>query len=125
MEIFEHSVKEEFCSCNFCDRGSVNTSGYGLVYPYEKVYSFKRDGTGLLAFICPDCLKELQSKVNELSALSSPTIQVLKELLGQGKKLASVKYYADETKCGLKQAKDFVDKLVDENPDWYKPDNWY
>jgi len=49
-------------SCNFCDKGELNETGYGLKYPYQYVYLFKREGSGLQASICDECLKELNEK---------------------------------------------------------------
>ena len=121
MEVSKHSVVNDNCSCNFCDRGRINLEGMGLVYPYDTVYSFKREGSGLLAFICNDCLSELRVKVGDIKFVSSPVMEGIKNLLNDGKRLRAVKYYHDCTGSELKDSKDFVEKLMKENPTWYKP----
>jgi len=122
MEVNIHSVINDNCSCNFCDRGEINLEGMGLIYPYDAVCSFKREGSGLLVFICPDCLEELRNKVENIRFVSSPVIEEIKNLLNDGKRLGAVKYYHNCTGNGLKDSKDFVEKLMKENPTWYKPD---
>ena len=48
-------------SCDFCDRSRLTDSGYSLSYPYDEVY--KLSGNGLGANICPDCAKQLMTRV--------------------------------------------------------------
>lgn len=122
MEVNIHSVINDNCSCNFCDRGTINLEGMGLIYPYDVVYSFKREGSGLLAFICPNCLEELRDKVGDIRFVSSPVIREIKNLLNEGKRLCAVMYHHDYTGSRLKESKDFVEKLMKENPSWYIPD---
>lgn len=62
MLVEKKNVRKDNTSCNFCNRGKLNEGGYGLIYPYEYVYTFKREGNGIQADICPDCLKELHVK---------------------------------------------------------------
>jgi len=65
MDVKISYLKTDNGSCNFCNRGELNKSGHGLVYPYEFVYDFGRSsGNGLRASICEDCLIELTTKVN-------------------------------------------------------------
>ena len=57
MKITRQNLEEG--TCNFCKRGTVNKNGWGLVYPYEKVFTFQGDNGGLLVTMCDDCLGEL------------------------------------------------------------------
>ena len=60
------SVVADNTSCNFCDKGVLNRSGTGLSYPYVHVTTFQRNGSGLIASICNDCLKELNEFAKDL-----------------------------------------------------------
>lgn len=62
MIVRKVDIKKQSTSCNFCQRGELSTTGNSLVYPYEKVYEFSREGSGLCAAICDKCLKELIEK---------------------------------------------------------------
>ena len=62
MEVQRINVRQEAGSCNFCSRGVLNQSRTGLLYPYEEATIFKKDGSGLCAIICDDCLNELIKK---------------------------------------------------------------
>jgi len=67
MIVKKESVRNDTVSCNFCQKGELNRSGNNLIYPYDTVYTFKRDtGNGLCATICKECLKELHDKANHL-----------------------------------------------------------
>lgn len=66
MKVEKKNVRQDNACFNFCDKGELTGNGYGLRYPYQEVYQFKRDGNGLLASICAICLQELNSHVNEL-----------------------------------------------------------
>ena len=68
-------VNTEYCSCNFCDKGELKKSGIGLIYPYEYVFEFQREGNGLRPSICKDCLDELYNKVNNITAHPDRTPQ--------------------------------------------------
>ena len=37
-----------------------------MVYPYQTVYAFTKEKSGLLAHICDECLAELIEKTNAL-----------------------------------------------------------
>lgn len=50
-------------SCNFCSRGVLTPSGYGLKYPYNKVYEVS--GTGIIVRFCPQCLIQLGALVTD------------------------------------------------------------
>lgn len=56
------SVIKQTTSCNFCNKVQLKESSLGLKYPYENVVTFKREGNGLCASICEDCLNELTDK---------------------------------------------------------------
>lgn len=72
MRIIKHSVDKDREHCNFCNRGELSTTGFGLVYPYNTVYSIQRnEGGALLAFICEECLLEL-APVIEIIKTSKP-----------------------------------------------------
>jgi hypothetical protein len=66
MIVQKKHVRKDNESCNFCNRGELNTLGFGLIYPYEYVYLIKRETNGLTAAICEDCLKELTEKAGKL-----------------------------------------------------------
>jgi hypothetical protein len=38
-----------------------------LIYPYEEVITFKREGNGIVASICKQCLDELIKKAGSLN----------------------------------------------------------
>lgn len=60
MDVKKENVRLDIVSCNFCDGGTLNESGMGLVFPYEYVFTFKRsNGGGIKASICQNCLDEL------------------------------------------------------------------
>jgi len=60
MKIKKEQVQRDLVSCSFCDKGKLNTGGYGLVYPYQEVITFVRsNGNGMKVHMCDDCLKEL------------------------------------------------------------------
>ena len=74
MKVNKISVRGN--SCNFCKRGELNQYGCGLNYPYEYVWEFSSGGGGLAACICDDCLKELNTKVEQRElALINPLTQ--------------------------------------------------
>lgn len=59
LKIYKSTVHKEG-SCNYCNRGKINSDNRtNLVYPYETVYVI--DGKKISSVICEDCLKELQS----------------------------------------------------------------
>lgn len=62
MLVRKENIKQESVSCNFCDKGELNQSKNGLVYPYSEVVSFSREGNGVRASICEECLIELNKK---------------------------------------------------------------
>lgn len=62
MIVEKFALKDSSSSCNFCKRGVLKTSEYLLTYPYDYVYEFKSDNSGLCAVICEDCLTELKEK---------------------------------------------------------------
>ncbi len=65
MKIEVENIRKHGGNCNFCNRGELNVGGYGygLIYPYDIVYTFMRDnGNGLKASICQDCINELFEK---------------------------------------------------------------
>jgi hypothetical protein len=65
MDLKKEHVRKDNTSCNFCDRGELNQSGFGLVYPYEYVYTFKRtNANGIKVSMCEDCLNELIELTN-------------------------------------------------------------
>jgi len=49
MDVKKENVRKDTTSCDFCNRGELNNNHNGLVYPYEEVITFKREGSGLLA----------------------------------------------------------------------------
>jgi hypothetical protein len=57
--IIKESTVEEYDSCNFCDRGELNSLGCGLNYPYEKIFIIKSEKT-LVVTICENCLNEIK-----------------------------------------------------------------
>lgn len=59
MIVEKENVRQHSTSCNFCNKGKINSYGNGLIYPYEYVYTFKREESGLKATICEECAKEL------------------------------------------------------------------
>ena len=59
MVVQKENVSKQSTSCNFCNKGKLNEQHSGLRYPYENVVTFKREGGGLCAAICEECLKEL------------------------------------------------------------------
>lgn len=63
MLVTKKNVRMDAAPCNFCDRGVLNKYGIGFNYPYEHTFEFKREGSGMLARICDDCLKELNIKI--------------------------------------------------------------
>jgi len=67
MDVKKENVIKDIVSCNFCNRGELNQNHNGLVYPYEYVITFKRDGNGLVASICRKCLDELIKKADSLN----------------------------------------------------------
>ena len=64
MDVKKVPIKD--AKCNFCNRGTLKDNVVGLHYPYDYVYSFSREGNGLLANICEDCLTELKNQTNKL-----------------------------------------------------------
>ena len=61
--IIEKAIAREVGSCNYCDRGILNESQNGLIYPYEYVYLIK--GKYLAPRMCESCLIELHNFLNE------------------------------------------------------------
>jgi hypothetical protein len=67
MTVEEESVTKDNSSCNFCDKGELSKYHTSLKYPYDIVFTFKRDnGNGLMATICQECLEELYIKSKSL-----------------------------------------------------------
>jgi hypothetical protein len=62
MLVQKENVRKQSTSCNFCNKGELNEYHNGLVYPYENVVVFKREGNGLSAAICEECFNELITK---------------------------------------------------------------
>lgn len=62
MLVQRENVRRQSTSCNFCNKGKLNEYHNGLRYPYEDVVTFKREGNGLCAAICEECLNELIAK---------------------------------------------------------------
>lgn len=62
MLVQKENVRKQLTSCNFCNKGKLNEGRNGLLYPYENVVTFKREGNGLCTAICKDCLDELMLK---------------------------------------------------------------
>lgn len=62
MLVQRENVRKQSTSCNFCNKGELNEYHNGLRYPYEDVVTFKREGNGLCAAICEECLNELIAK---------------------------------------------------------------
>ena len=52
-------------SCNFCNRGTLKENADGLLYPYESVIEFCREGNGIKPNICKPCLNELIEKASK------------------------------------------------------------
>jgi len=71
MDVKKENVRKDTTSCDFCNRGELNNNHNGLVYPYEEVITFKREGSGLLASICRKCLDELIKKADALNVTAS------------------------------------------------------
>jgi hypothetical protein len=67
MDVKKENVRKDFTSCNFCNRGKLNKNHNGLIYPYEYVITFCREGNGLKATICSKCLDELIAKASSLN----------------------------------------------------------
>jgi hypothetical protein len=65
MKVEIENMKDFHTSCNFCNKGELSRRGIQLLYPYEFVYTFQREGNGLKATICEECLKELFIKTNQ------------------------------------------------------------
>lgn len=54
-------------SCNFCNKGILNSTQDGLVYPYKVVYTFSRgEGEGISPRACHNCMEELVKKYREI-----------------------------------------------------------
>jgi len=73
MIVEKLNVIKDTSSCNFCSKGQLNINRNGLLYPYENVYQFKREGSGLCASICKDCIEELFLKVKLTDEQSDET----------------------------------------------------
>jgi hypothetical protein len=67
MEVKKENIRKDTTSCNFCNRGELNKYHNGLIYPYEEVITFKREGNGIVASICKQCLDELIKKAGSLN----------------------------------------------------------
>ena len=67
MRITKLNVRKDSTCCSFCDKGELSSSGMGLSFPYETVYRIERNGNGIQAQICEECLKELNIAVNRSS----------------------------------------------------------
>ncbi len=67
MEVKKQNVRKDSTSCNFCDKGELNSNHNGLVFPYDEVITFKKEGNGLLANICRKCIDELIKKADSLN----------------------------------------------------------
>ena len=62
MDVRKQDLKKSSASCNFCKKGELTKNGMGIVYPYETVYTFRGETSGLVASICEECLEELYTK---------------------------------------------------------------
>lgn len=71
MIVQKLDVRKDTTSCNFCSKGQLNIHRNGLIYPYEAVYQFKREGSGLCAVMCEECLNELFLKTGMSDSLSN------------------------------------------------------
>ena len=60
MEITKQNIKDAG-SCNFCNKGVLKTDGFGLNYPYSKVYVIK--GKCVAINICFECAKILKKEI--------------------------------------------------------------
>jgi hypothetical protein len=67
MIVEKENVIRDGVNCNFCDKGKLKESGIGLLYPYKTVFTLKREGSGLKASICKDCMDELIMKTDVLN----------------------------------------------------------
>lgn len=68
MIVEKEDVNKTGNSCSFCNRGILkdHTHWPSLRYPYDKVYTFTRNGSsGLKAAICEDCVTELYNKIKK------------------------------------------------------------
>jgi len=65
MIVKKINTEKHYEHCNFCNKGELDTSvkTIKLKYPYEYVYRFQCDGSGIIVFICKDCLNELNKLV--------------------------------------------------------------
>lgn len=60
VQILDSQKEREHC--NFCKRGKYD--GFKMQFPYSIVYQMRNsDGGGLVANVCPDCVKELMSGI--------------------------------------------------------------
>lgn len=66
MKVKVIDIREEEASCNFCRSGILSQSGTSLVYPYDKVFEFRGDKSGIVATICQSCLNELKEKTKDI-----------------------------------------------------------
>lgn len=67
MEVKKVNTRGMGGSYNFCQRGELNENRINLLYPYETVFCFSGNRSGLPTNICEDCLKKLNEKVNKLN----------------------------------------------------------
>lgn len=67
MNIKIIDVKKTHSSCNFCNRGILDTEhGYRVEYPYEKVFEISsQKANGFVACMCGECAKELSNAINK------------------------------------------------------------
>jgi len=47
-------------ACNLCNKGRLNDTCDGLVYPYTHVTHIKPDASGASLRVCDDCLDEIK-----------------------------------------------------------------
>ncbi len=56
-------VKRNSESCNFCKSGKLNSSGNGLLFDYDEVYTLTTSSTGggVKVVVCPDCANKFKN----------------------------------------------------------------
>lgn len=66
MHVTRQPVKGEngVGACNYCYRGDLHESGFGLVYPYEAVTVVAEHEEANGTRFCDDCLAELKMKLD-------------------------------------------------------------
>ena len=66
MNVSRNEIRLLDGPCNFCNKGELTKSGDRLKYPYKEVTNFSKEGSGLSANICDDCMEELVIKHKKL-----------------------------------------------------------